>query len=209
MESEKLEDIEQLLRRMREENANYRKTQGTLLEEPTDSHDEDFPLPSRYKSKENLSDTDSPCRGEAQDTPPRNDYETRLNEVRKRKNKLGPPVKVSKEPGITKRPVTAQPRPLGARVPKQVPVFPVAPLSKRKNDPVSLYQQRQNDWKAALFLRSNGHLKQGRKLNIPVPKKPFQARRVKPMFVKNEYQPPHEKRRDEVRNETRQKLTSK
>ena len=225
MDNKRIEDIERLLQKMREENREYRENKQNLYVKPTDNEEEEEEnnLPSRYREAEqeknpkkqeiktqedeNSSEDDQDSEEEA-----RQRIKKRLDELKSRKNKLGPPVRVKDEEDSNNeepiyRPIVS--RPTTAKV---IPSYIPSPqVKKRKNDPVALFQQRQKEWKANSFLRSNTlHTREGRKLNLTTSNhaKDFELSKKKDVhaYINQPYVAPHEKRRDDVRFQTRVKM---
>ena len=125
---------------------------------------------------------------------PRETLKKKLDEIRTRKEKLGPPARiiqhaVSSRPDSSKpvssrpvssRPVSARPRPSTAKsitspkpqIKRYIPSTPSykappQPAKLKKSDPVSLFHQRQQEWNKSSFLRANKeNNRQGRKLNL-------------------------------------------
>lgn len=60
---------------------------------------------------------------------------------------------------VTQRPVSSYLKKSSVGASKVVP-------QRRKNDPVSLFQQTQNAWKSNKFLKSGANNKEGRKLDF-------------------------------------------
>ena len=163
---------------------------------------------------------------ESEDEDPREKLRKRLEEIRSRKEKLGPPGRIVQNsiPQSSSRPSTSKPRPTTAkstasfkpktsRVIPSTPSYkaPPAPAKLKKSDPVSLFHQRQQEWNRSSFLRANKEQnRQGRKLNL----NPSQFRKdFEPIkstsihdYIKNDYVAPHLKRRDDLRFSTRMKM---
>ncbi|CAG9330508.1 unnamed protein product [Blepharisma stoltei] len=181
-------------------------------EEEGEEQDEDQEENSgREDIREAESEDEELSEEEEEDT--REKIRKRLEEIRKKKNQLGPPVRVEKAQEAPQRPHTAKPqiyRPQSAKFPK-TPSFFATPITtkKKKSDPVALFNQRQREWKSNAFLRSNTlNTREGRKLNLNPPQKDFEVVKASHDYRKNNYVAPHEKRRDDIRNITKMKMLS-
>jgi hypothetical protein len=213
MDSKRIEDIERLLQKMREENMQYRENKQNLYTKPieNDEDEEENSLPSRYreaipeKSKRSSESIEENSEDDYSDEESTQKIKKRLDELKNRKNKLGPPLRVKEDQERPKIPVS---RPTTAKI---IPSYIPSPQIKRKkNDPVALYQQRQKGWKSNTFLRSNtSNNREGRKLNL-VPSnhaKDFEITKKKTVHGHTKtYTAPHEKRRDDIRFQTRVKM---
>ena len=234
MDSKRIEDIERLLQKMREENTMYRENKQNLYSKPQDNEEEEeyTNLPSRYREAESSKEAKKPEPKEEEEDDSNSDsnsvddaeakrrLQKRLEELKSRKKKLGPPQRV-KEPKFPEldanssssdhKPRAPVTRPTTAKVISSY--IPSPSLKKRKNDPVALYQQRQKEWKASSFLRANTlNTREGRKLNLAVSNhaKDFELSKRKDVhaYIRTDYTAPHEKRRDDVRFQTRAKMMS-
>lgn len=229
MDNKRIEDIERLLQKMREENMQYRENKQNLYSKGFENEDDedDFVIESRYKESkkdqipekhpkvnitEESSDESSEDSSEAKKR-----LKKRLDDLKNRKTNLGPPVRVkenrssseeSTPPPKVNRPIS---RPTTAKV---VPSYIQTPAGKKKKtDPVALFQQRQREWKSNSFLKSNNlNTREGRKLNLAPSyhQKNFELNKKKDVheYIRNDYTAPHEKRRDDVRFNTRVKMMS-
>lgn len=228
MDGKRIEDIERLLQKMREENLMYRENKQNLYSKQIENEDdeEDHNLPSRYREMEPAKNNKKPSELDHEDQEDsdeevdseeeaRERLKKRLDELKNRKTKLGPPVRVKdtkqeedseeEQPSPKAKPPT---RPTTAKV---IPSYIPSPMVKRKkNDPVSLFQQRQKEWKANTFLRSNTlNTREGRKLNLASTNHPkdFEVKKKDVHeYIRNNYTAPHEKRRDDIRFQTRVKM---
>ena len=230
MDNKRIEDIERLLQKMREENMQYRENKQNLYSKTLDNEDddEDFVIESRYKEskKEILPEKQFKAKvvneSEEEDSDEEEEaklrLKRRLDDLKSRKTNLGPPVRVkeieSESDGSTPPPPKAtrpMSRPTTAKV---IPSYIQTPMGKKKkNDPVALFQQRQREWKSNSFLKSNNlNTREGRKLNLGPSYHPksFELNKKKDVheYIRNEYTAPHEKRRDDVRFNTRVKMMS-
>ena len=229
MDNKRIEDIERLLQKMREENMQYRENKQNLYSKTleNDEDDDDFVIESRYKESkiEKLPEKDLKPKTIQESDEDSSDVEEeakqrlkkRLDELKNRKPNLGPPVRVqenessSEESTPPYKPTRPASRPTTAKV---IPSYIQTPLGKKKrNDPVALFQQRQREWKSNSFLKANCHgTREGRKLNLNpnYHQKTFELSKKKDVheFIRNDYKAPHEKRRDDVRFSTRVKMMS-
>lgn len=149
----------------------------------------------------------------------------RLEDLRQKKNLLGPPGRVKKsepksEPKVLKaeRPQTAKPTPSkpetrpSTALPRAPSLILSTPSKKTpKTDRVALFQQRQKQWKSQPFLAANSDSnRQGRKLNLAPHKhaKDFEVQKLKSVhdYIRNDYIAPHMKRRDDLRLSTRARM---
>jgi len=208
MELKRIENIERLLERMREENSSYSKKKP-VAEQNEESSEEEQPqkLPSRYPIHKPASSSEDSEELSEEEAP-----ENNSPSFGSFKPKLGPPMRVEKQPQEKpQRPGTAKaPRPSSARTLKTPSVMYSQTPRKKKTDPVSLFQQRQREWKSNPFLKANTN-KQGRKLNLAPSnfQKDFYLVKNKNVHdYRYTYKPPHEKRRDDVRLNTRMRLMS-
>ena len=224
MDNKRIEDIERLLQKMREENMQYRENKNNLYSKTFENDDDDDEnnLPSRYRENDQERKEKKPevkiqnydeSSEEEEDSEEiaRERIKKRLDELKTRKNKLGPPVRVKdeeEEDEVPKQRIQIS-RPTTAKV---IPSYIPSPqVKKKKNDPVALYQQRQKEWKASSFLRSNTmNTREGRKLNLKTNNhaKNFELNKKKDVheYIRESYTAPHEKRRDDVRFQTRVKM---
>jgi len=174
---------------------------------------------------------------------PRTKLAKRMEELRARRQMLGPPARVqaevqrplqsektreveeeqkesleadlsdqSDQEEVDFRPATAQPkRPSTSRIPT-TPSFIHPPSSKpKRTDPVSLYQQRQREWQNSKFLKANKeNAREGRKLKLAAYslRPSFQVVHERPPVPKQGYVAPHEKRRDDLRLQTRARMAA-
>jgi hypothetical protein len=228
MDSKRIEDIERLLQKMREENLQYRENKQNLYSKTleNDEDDDDFVIESRYKEpkKEKLPEKDEKFQIVQESEEESSDVEEkakerlkkRLDELKNKRNNLGPPVRVKEDSSSSdstppNKPVRPLSRPTTAKV---IPSYIQTPFGKKKrNDPVALYQQRQREWKSNSFLKANNlNTREGRKLNLnpSYHQKTFELNKKKDVheFIRNDYTAPHEKRRDDVRFSTRVKMMS-
>lgn len=226
MDNKRIEDIERLLQKMREENMQYRENKHNLYSKTIENEEEEEEsnLPSRYREAgtskpqkvpaEKYGNYDSSEEEEEEEEEDseeiaRQRIKKRLDELKTRKTKLGPPMRVKNDQSdeeTTRKPPT---RPTTAKV---IPSYIPSPqVKKRKNDPVALYQQRQKEWKSNSFLRSNTmNTREGRKLNLKTNNhaKNFELNKKKDVheYIRQTFTAPHEKRRDDVRFQTRVKM---
>lgn len=177
---------------------------------------------------------------------PRTKLAKRMEELRARRQMLGPPARVqtevqrplqsekareveedreerkeslqadlsdqSDQEEVDFRPATAQPkRPSTSRIPI-TPSFIHTPSTKpKRTDPVSLYQQRQREWQNNKFLKANKeNAREGRKLKLAAysQRPSFQVVHERPPVPKQGYVAPHEKRRDDLRLQTRARMAA-
>jgi hypothetical protein len=94
---------------------------------------------------------------------------------------------------------------------KNLPCYIPSPMvKKKKNDTVALFQLRQKEWKLNTFLKTNGlTTREGRKLNLGTGNyvKDFEIKKKDVHeFIRNNFTAPHEKRRDDIRFQTRIKM---
>lgn len=170
---------------------------------------------------------------------PRVKLNQRMEELRARRQMLGPPARVQAEPPrapkvpeqeedreelklsedqddlsdsdpVDLRPATSNPkRPSTGRMPVS---FIHTPTRKSKRtDPVSLYQQRQREWQSNKFLKANKeNAREGRKLKLAAysTRPSFQVVHERPPIPKPGYVAPHEKRRDDLRFQTRARMAA-
>ena len=220
MDSKRIEDIERLLQKMREENSQYRENKQNLYTKQPDNEDdeEENPLQSRYRETKHERIYENETNQIEEDSDDEEDSEEqaklrikkRLNELKTRKTKIA---SMSKAKNILEdeesKPKPQISRPTTAKV---IPSYIPSPqIKKRKNDPVALYQQRQKEWKNNHFLKSNSmNTREGRKLNLVSSNhaKDFELSKKKDVheFIRQNYTAPHEKRRDDVRFQTRAKM---
>lgn len=228
MDNKRIEDIERLLQKMREENMQYRENKQNLYSKTLENEDDDddFVIESRYKESKKeilpekqfkaklINESEEDSSDEEEEAKQR--LKKRLDDLKSRKTNLGPPVRVKEidsesdestpPPPKVSRPMS---RPTTAKV---IPSYIQTPVGKkRKNDPVALFQQRQREWKSNSFLKSNNlNTREGRKLNLgpSYHQKNFELNKKKDVheYIRNEYTAPHEKRRDDVRFNTRVKM---
>ena len=223
MDNKRIEDIERLLQKMREENLQSRENKNNLYSKTIENDDEDDEnnLPSRYRETDQERNHKKPeakiqnyeeSSEEDEDSEEiaRERIKKRLDELKTRKTKLGPPVRVKDEEEDSEPKQRTQiSRPTTAKV---IPSYIPSPqVKKKKNDPVSLYQQRQKEWKANSFLRSNTmNTREGRKLNLKTNNhaKDFELNKKKDVheYIRQTFTAPHEKRRDDIRFQTRVKM---
>lgn len=162
MENKRIGDIDRLLQKLKEENSLYRNSkkqepyESKQLEE--DEEEEDH-LPSRYKAEysseseshegqEGQEDIEEESE-ESSEEDAREKIKKRLEEIRQRKNQMGPPARVEKARDENARPQTAKSqisRPQSARILK-TPSYYGTPVQNKnkKTDRVAMYQQRQKE----------------------------------------------------------------
>ena len=141
---------------------------------PDEEDEFDFIMQARYKVSSLMSENKvmSSIGSEEESDPI-------VSSIKKRKNKLGPPMRMARPTGDAKKPVTSRPitaqekpaiaqaRPTTAQVkPPATRIKPPRKMMPKKNDPVALFQQRQSDWKSSPFLNSGSNSKEGRKLRV-------------------------------------------
>lgn len=232
MDNKRNDDIERLLQRMREENKGYREhKQGSgpkKAENDADEEDEYHNLQSRYREdhpdKNPKKETKSKavyCEDSDSEEIVKEKSKKRLKrksfDAKAKKNKLipQPRVKESKQSLDQKKEAVKSAKKKAENVrPKTARVVscgkPSPTLKKKKSDTVALFLQREKQWKADCFLKTNLlDTREGRKLNLALGSlKGFEVYKKKDVheFIKNEFVPPHEKRRDDVRLQTRAKM---
>lgn len=174
---------------------------------------------------------------------PRTKLAKRMEELRVRRQMLGPPARVQAEPQrpmqverereveedqkeslqadlsdqsdqeeVDLRPATSQPkRPSTGRAAVPSSIIRASAARPKRTDPVSLYQQRQREWQSNKFLKANKeNAREGRKLKLAAYslRPSFQVVHERPPVPKQGYVAPHEKRRDDLRFQTRARMAA-
>lgn len=227
MDSKRIEDVERLLQKMREENFMYKKNKQNLYTKPAENQDdeEDVNLPSRYREieqakgiKESLEKKHKANKHtkkeEINEDKPKEKLKKVLKKLKNHKKKPSTPrVKDNKDKEnleINRQSPKAKKVTRSATT-KNLPCYIPSPMfKKKKNDTVALFQLRQKEWKLNTFLKSNGlTTREGRKLNLGTGNyiKDFEIKKKDAHeYIRNNFTAPHEKRRDDIRFQTRIKM---
>ncbi|OMJ82589.1 hypothetical protein SteCoe_16635 [Stentor coeruleus] len=227
MENKRIEDVERLLQKMRDENLMYKKNKENLYTKPLENQDdeEDINLPSRYREMEQVkekkesvekkhkSDKHTKKEGNTEDKP-KDKLKKVLKKLKNHKKKLSTPKakeNKDKENLEIKHQSPKVKKVIRSATTKNLPYNKPSPIvKKKKNDTVALYQLREKEWKSNAFLKSNAlTTREGRKLNLAAGNyiKDFEVKKKDVHeFIRNNFTAPHEKRRDDIRFQTRIKM---
>jgi hypothetical protein len=227
-------DMDDLFKSLRQEN----QRSVTFEDELGEEEEDDYDLGARYDKlyakdrefhpvheDEEVSSEEEEEEEEEENEEQRDKLLQRLEELRQKKQLLGPPGRVKKQDSkseakakVLERPQTARPVPKPAEsrpvtaLPRTPSLILSTPSKKTpKTDRVALFQQRQKQWKSQPFLAANSDSnRQGRKLNLAPHKhmKDFAVVKLKSVhdYIRNDYVAPHLKRRDDIRLSTRAKM---
>jgi hypothetical protein len=229
MDKNRDNDIDVLLQRMKKDNENFKRRSGSFKALSGEDSDEDSFIESRYKEKKNSDvglnfkspDVKGKKNVQRKQKSEKKKEEKQKNEIMKKKNlaKKSKKNKEVKEDGNIKKEVSKSPSTYSrnlkysAKRPKTAIICTTGVFPGKKSDKLALFKSWEAVWSTSNFICSNRLSdREGRKLDLVsrFKKKQFETKKktdtVK--LIKNDFVPPNEKRRDDLRFNTRMKMMS-
>ena len=238
MDKNRDNDIDLLIQKMKQDNEKFRRRSGSFKNFSADESDEDSVIQSKYKDKDdNFNDKDkdeerqqkkvSPKESKTKkkklkaETKKENKTEKRKTEKDQKKEKKSKKDKKTKPEAnlinhkrISKSPsVSSKHRNQNPARPKTAISCSTGPVFFKKSDKLQHFKSWEAIWSTSNFINTNRpDNREGRKLNLisRFKKKPFEPKKKADpgKLLKNDFIPPNEKRRDDIRFNTRMKMLS-
>ncbi|OMJ67058.1 hypothetical protein SteCoe_35875 [Stentor coeruleus] len=227
MDSKRIEDVERLLQKMREENFMYKKNKQNFNIKPGEDRDNegDINLSSPYREIDQAKGIKEPVEKKLKaykkikkegniENKPKEKLKKALKKLKNHNKKhSNQRIKGNKDKEnleIDNKSPKSKKVTRSATI-KNLPCYTHSPITKKKkNDTVALYQLRQKEWESNTFLKSNTlTTREGRKLNLGTGNhiKNFEIKKNNVHeFIRNNFTAPHDKRRDDIRFQTRIKM---